>query len=68
MIINNLGLDLGDLSDTIEVLLALLMMIGGIVITYLIQKWADRAGEHPGAVNVGKGGGANQYQQRTMRR
>lgn len=68
MIVDNLGLDFGVLSDTIEVLLALLMMIGGIVITYLIQKWADRAGEQPGAVNVGKGGGANQYQERSIRR
>lgn len=68
MIVDNLGLDFGVLADTIEVLLALLMMIGGIIITYAIQKWADRAGEQPGAVNVGKGGGPNQYQERTIRR
>lgn len=68
MLINNLGLEFGVLADTIEVLLALLMMIGGIIITYFIQKWADRAGEQPGAVNVGKGGGANRYQERSIRR
>jgi hypothetical protein len=43
------------------------MMIGGIYITYLIQKWADKAGEQPGAVNVGRGGGMDRYEQRSMR-
>jgi hypothetical protein len=57
----------GVLADTIEVAVAIIMMIGGIWITYLIQKWADSAGEHPGAVNVGQGGGADRYEQRSMR-
>jgi hypothetical protein len=58
----------GVLADTIEVAIALAMMIGGIYICYLIQKWADRAGEQPGAVNVGFGGGMERYEQRGMRR
>jgi hypothetical protein len=67
MLISNLGLNFGVLADTVEVTLAVLMMIGGIVITWLIQKWADRASEQPGATNVGKGGGASQHQQRSIR-
>lgn len=57
----------GVLADTIEVGVSLLMMIGGIYITHLIQKWADKAGEQPGAVNVGRGGGFERYEQRGMR-
>ncbi|HEY7035193.1 MAG TPA: hypothetical protein VH482_27885 [Thermomicrobiales bacterium] len=57
----------GVLADTIEVAIALAMMIGGIYITHLIQKWADKAGEQPGAVNVGRGGGYERYEQRSMR-
>lgn len=67
MIISNLGLNFGVLADTVEVILAVLMMIGGIVITWAIQKWADRASEQPGATNIGKGGGASQYEQRSIR-
>jgi hypothetical protein len=57
----------GVLADTIEVAVAIVMMIGGIWITHIIQKWADKAGEHPGAVNVGRGGGYERYEQRGMR-
>jgi hypothetical protein len=57
----------GVLADTIEVGIAITMMIGGIIITHLIQKWADKAGEHPGAVNVGLGGGMERYEQHGMR-
>lgn len=58
----------GVLADTIEVFLAVLMMISGIYITHRIQVWADKmGGEHPGAVNRGSGGGAEQYEQRGMR-
>jgi hypothetical protein len=65
--IDNLA-DYGVLADTIEVVLALVMIIGGIYITHRIQVWADRVGgEHPGAVNRGSGGGADQYEQRSMR-
>lgn len=67
MIIDNLA-DLGVLSDTIEVLLAVLLMIGGIYITYLIQKWADKAGEPPPAANVGRGGAAETMEPRGLRR
>lgn len=65
--IDNLA-DYGVLADTIEVILAVVMIIGGIWITHRIQVWADKlGGEHPGAVNRGSGGGAEQYEQRGMR-
>ncbi len=65
--IDNLA-DYGVLADTIEVILAVVMIIGGIWITHRIQVWADKmGGEHPGAVNRGSGGGADQYEQRGMR-
>jgi len=57
----------GVLADTIEVAIAIVMMIGGIWITHLIQRWADKAGEHPSSVNVGLGGGMERYEQRGMR-
>jgi hypothetical protein len=42
-------------------------MLGGIVLTHLIQKWADSTGpEQPSAVNVGLGG-TEQYEENTMR-
>jgi hypothetical protein len=65
--IDNLA-DYGVLADTIEVVVAVLMIVIGILITHLIQRWADKmGGEHPGAVNRGSGGGMERYQQRTMR-
>jgi hypothetical protein len=57
----------GVLADTIEVAVAIVMMVGGIMITHFIQKWADKAGEHPSAANVGLGGGMERYEQRGMR-
>ena len=67
MLVSNMGLVFGVLSDTVEVLLALTMMIGGIVITHLIQRWADRAGEQPAAANVGFGGHPDQREPKTIR-
>ena len=65
--VDNLA-DFGVLSDTIEVILAVAMIIIGIWITHRIQVWADKmGGEHPGAINRGSGGGAEQYEQRGMR-
>jgi hypothetical protein len=64
--ISNLA-DFGVLADTIEVVGALAMILGGIFITHRIQVWADKVGEHPGAVNRGSGGGMDQYEQRGMR-
>ncbi len=67
MIVSNLGLAFGVLADTIEVLVSIIMMVGGIVLTYLIQKWADKSGEQqPAAANIGRGGG-EPYQQRSIR-
>jgi hypothetical protein len=58
----------GVLSDTIEVFLAVAMILFGIFLTHRIQVWADRAGgEHPGAVNRGFGGGANRYEEHGIR-
>ncbi|HET8521696.1 MAG TPA: hypothetical protein VFL82_00595 [Thermomicrobiales bacterium] len=59
--------DYGVRSDSIEVLAAFIMMIGGIFITHRIQVWADRAGEHPRAANTGLGGGAERMEQKTYR-
>ena len=65
--ISNLA-DYGVLADTIEVVLAVLMILGGIYLTHRIQVWADKmGGEHPGAINRGYGGGAERYEQRGMR-
>jgi hypothetical protein len=62
-----MGLVFGVLSDTVEVSLSIIMMIGGIYITHLVQKWADSAGEHPAAANVGLGGGYEQRESNTIR-
>ncbi len=67
MIVENLA-DFGVLADTIEVVIAVIMMIGGIYLTHRIQVWADRAGQHPGAVNTGLGGAAERIEDRTIRR
>lgn len=67
MISNNLAADFGVLADTIEVIIAVVMIIGGIYLTYAIQKWADRAGEPPPADNQGLSGAAQQYEHNTLR-
>jgi hypothetical protein len=67
MIINNLAENFGVLSDTVEVVIAVVLMIAGIVITYLIQRWADRAGEPPSADNQGLSGAAQPYEPNTLR-
>jgi hypothetical protein len=64
--IDNLA-DYGVLADTIEVFVAVFMIVGGIFITHLIQKWADQLGEQPPAANRGEGGGADRYEQHGMR-
>ena len=58
----------GVLADTVEVAIAVTMMIGGIFITHRIQVWADRAGEPPPAANVALGGAAERYEERGLRR
>jgi hypothetical protein len=67
MISSNLGEDFGVLADTVEVVIAIILVIGGVVITYAIQKWADRAGEPPPADNQGLSGAAQQYEPNTLR-
>jgi hypothetical protein len=65
--VDNLA-DFGVLADTVEVTLALIMIVGGIFLTHRVQVWADKAGgEHPGVVNRGQGGAADRYERRTMR-
>ncbi len=65
--IDNLA-DFGVLADTIEVVLSLAMILGGIYLTHRVQVWADKAGgEHPAAVNRGRGGGFERYEQHGMR-
>lgn len=65
--VSNLGQDFGVLADTVEVICAILLMLGGILITYLIQRWADRAGEVQSAANVGRGGGLRTHEERGIR-
>jgi threonine/homoserine/homoserine lactone efflux protein len=60
--VQNLGEDFGVLADTVEVVIATVMMLGGIYLTYLVQKWADKTGEVPAAANVARGGGPQQYE------
>lgn len=68
MLVSNMALAFGVLSDTVEVSLSVIMMIGGIYLTHLVQKWADTSGgEHPSAANVGLGGGYEQHEARTIR-
>lgn len=67
MLIENLA-DFGVLADTIEVVLAVAMMIGGIWLTHRIQVWADRSGEQPPAANVALGGAADRIEEHTFRR
>lgn len=65
--VSNLGEDFGVLADTVEVIFAVLLMLGGICITYLIQRWADKAGEVQSAANVGRGGGLRANEERGIR-
>ncbi|HEV2129257.1 MAG TPA: hypothetical protein VGR22_11625 [Thermomicrobiales bacterium] len=67
MLVSNLALVFGTLAETVELWLAIIMMISGIIITHLIQKWADSAGEHPAAANVGLSGSAERREPKTMR-
>ena len=67
MIVPNLAENFGVLADTVEVVIAVALMIVGIVITYLIQRWADRAGEPPPADNQGLSGAAQPYEPNTLR-
>jgi hypothetical protein len=64
--VDNLA-DFGVLADTIEVIAAIVMMVGGIYITHRIQKWADRVGEQPAAANTGFGGGGQRMEPRSFR-
>jgi hypothetical protein len=68
MIVENLALNFGGLADSIEVLLAVIFMLGGIYITYKVQQWADRAGEQPPAANSALGGSAERYEGHGIRR
>ena len=67
MLVENLA-NFQILADTVEVLIAVVAMIGGIYITDLIQKWADRAGEPPPAANTALGGAADRFEERSFRR
>jgi hypothetical protein len=67
MLVENLA-NFQVLADTVEVIIAISLMIGGIIITHLIQKWADRAGEPPPAANTALGGAAERYEERSFRR
>jgi hypothetical protein len=49
------------------VVIAVIMIIGGIYLTYAVQKWADRAGEPPPADNQGLSGAAQPYEPNSLR-
>jgi len=67
MIVSNLAIAFGTLAETVELFLAIFMMIGGIILTWLVQKWADKTGEEqPAAANIGRGGTV-QHEERGMR-
>lgn len=67
MIVSNLAIAFGTLAETVELILAVVMMLGGIFITWRVQKWADRTGEaQASAANVGKGGTV-QHEERGLR-
>ncbi|MBL8126657.1 MAG: hypothetical protein JNM64_03395 [Chloroflexia bacterium] len=67
MISPNLADQFGALADTVEVVIAVILILSGIVITYLIQRWADRAGEPPPADNQGLSGAATRYEPNQLR-
>lgn len=67
MIVSNLAENFGVLADTVEVVIAVVLIIGGIIITYAIQKWADKASEPPPADNQGLSGAAQPYEPNTLR-
>lgn len=67
MIVSNLAIAFGTLAETVELFLAIFMMIGGILITWRVQVWADRTGEaQASAANVGRGGTV-QHEERGLR-
>jgi hypothetical protein len=45
MIVSNLAIAFGTLAETVELFLAIFMMIGGIILTWLVQRWADKTGD-----------------------
>lgn len=67
MLVENLA-NFGVLADTVEVFVAVAMMLGGIYLTHRVQVWADRAGEPPPAANSALGGAADRYEERGLRR
>jgi threonine/homoserine/homoserine lactone efflux protein len=67
MLSDNLALDFGVLADTVEVAIAVILILGGIYLTYAVQKWADRAGEPPPADNQGLSGAAQPYEPNSLR-
>lgn len=67
MIVSNLAISFGTLAETVELFLAIFMMIGGIILTWLVQRWADKTGDRqPSAANIGQGGTV-QHEERGMR-
>ena len=55
MFVTNLATQFGTLAETVELFLALALMLGGILLTWVVQQWADKSSEeHPGAVNLGQ--------------
>lgn len=55
MLVHNLAAQFGTLAESVELFLAIGFMLLGILLTHLVQKWADKTSEEqPGAVNLGE--------------
>ena len=67
MISNNLALDFEFSPTRSRSSIAVIMILGGILLTYAVQKWADRAGEPPSADNQGLSGAAQPYEPNSLR-
>ena len=69
MIFSNLADNFGALADTVEVTIAVIMIILGIILTYAVQKWADKivSEQVPPVDNKGLSGAATQYEHNSLR-
>lgn len=66
MLVRNLADQFGTLAESVELILALLLMFSGIILTWIVQKWADRSPEQPSAANLGQAN-THQHEENTMR-
>ncbi|MEZ4506102.1 MAG: hypothetical protein R2848_09740 [Thermomicrobiales bacterium] len=65
--VNNLAQDFGTRAESVELIFAIIMMLGGIILTYLIQRWADRAGKFSLPRTLDSCVGLRTHEDRTIR-